>query len=401
MNAIQSKIQNPQSKMLLEMGPQHPATHGVLRLTVELDGETILGVTPHVGYLHRCAEKLGERDLYAQALPHTDRLDYLAAHYQNLAFCEAIESLLGLEAPPRARLLRVLIGELQRLASHLVWLGSRAFALGATTPGLYCFRDRDEILDLFEEMSGARLTYSYIRIGGFHTPPPERFFEWARALLARLPGRIDQYESLLTDNPIFRARTVGIGRITGADAIAWGLTGPALRASGVDRDLRRDAPYAAYDWLPPRVITATEGDVYARYLVRVGEMRESIRLARLALDELTAGPEGPWCADDPLVVPPPKEDVLTDMAAMIRHWVIAVHGYKVPAGEIYRAVESPRGEFGVFAVSDGSARPHRLHYRSPCFVSIGAIEKLARGHLFADLVAIIGSLDILLGEVDR
>jgi NADH-quinone oxidoreductase subunit D len=399
----QSAIRNPQSSktMTLQMGPQHPSTHGVLRLELEVDGEYVVNVKPHVGYLHRCAEKLGERDRYVQAIPHTDRMDYVAALSQNLAFCEAVERLLGMEPPRHAQLLRVLLCELQRIASHMVWLGTHALDLGAMTPLLYCFREREEIQDLFEEVSGARLTYSYIRIGGFYTPPTRRFFAWTRKVLDSLPARIDTYEGLLTTNPIFMARTQGVGVISAHDAIAYGLSGPVLRGSGVGRDLRVDEPHGAYKWIVPRVMTRTAGDVYARYQVRMDEMRESVRVCRLALDEIESLPEGPYVAENDLVIAPPKEDIYTDMAAMIRHWIIAIRGFKVPAGEMYHAVETPRGELGVFISSDGSEKPHRLHYRSPCFVSLGALNKLSKGALIADLVAIVGSIDIVLGEVDR
>ena len=387
--------------MTLQMGPQHPSTHGVLRLELEVEGEYVAAIKPHIGYLHRCAEKLGERDRYVQAIPHTDRMDYVSAMSQNLAYCEAVEALLGLEIPLRARLLRVLLCELQRIASHQVWLGTHALDLGAMTPLLYCLKDREEIQDLFEEASGARLTYSYIRIGGFHTPPSERFYTWARTLVDDLPRRIEMYERLLTSNPIFIGRLKGVGVITAKDALAWGLSGPPLRASGIARDLRVDEPCAAYDLITPRVKTRAEGDCYARYLVRMEEMHESVRLCKLALDALRDAPPGPLVADDDLVIPPPKEDIYRDMAAMIRHWIIAIRGFKVPAGEIYRAVETPRGELGVFIVSDGSEQPFRIHYRSPCFVNLGALNHMARGALLSDLVAIVGSLDFVLGEIDR
>lgn len=386
--------------MTLQMGPQHPSTHGVLRLELELDGEYLSKVTPHIGYLHRCAEKLGERDRYVQAIPHTDRMDYVAAMSQNLAYCETVEAMLQLEVPRRAKLLRVLLCEFQRIASHQVWLGTHALDLGAMTPLLLCLKDREQIQDLFEEACGARLTYSYIRIGGFHIPPTERFFAWARQLVDELPGKIDTYEGLLTANPIFVNRLKGIGYISAADAIAYGITGPGLRASGVARDLRVDEPHAAYEWIKPRVMTRTEGDCYARYLVRIDEMRESVRLCGIVLDELADTP-GKYIADDDLVIPPPKEDIYKDMAAMIRHWIIAIRGFKVPAGEIYKAVETPRGELGVFLVSDGSENPFRVHYRSPCFVNLGALDKICRGLLVSDLVAVIGSFDLVLGEIDR
>lgn len=385
----------------LQMGPQHPSTHGVLRLELEIDGEYIIRCVPHVGYLHRCAEKLGERDRYVQAIPHTDRMDYLAAMSQNLAFCEAVESLIGLDIPLRARVLRVLFCELQRIASHMVWLGTHALDLGAMSPLLYCFRDREEIQDLFEEACGARLTYSYIRPGGFVTPPTDRFYDMAKTLLAELPRRIQQYEGLLANNPIFLARTKGVGYISGEDAIGYGLTGPLLRASGVKWDLRVEEPFAAYDLLKPHIPTQDSGDVYGRFLVRMIEMHESVRLCNEALRLLDEIGDEPTIANSDLVIPPPKEDIYSDMAAMIRHWIIAIRGFKVPEGEIYRAVETPRGELGVFISSDGTEKPHRLHYRSPCFISLGALEKMAKGQLISDLVAIIGSIDIVLGEVDR
>ncbi len=386
--------------MLLQMGPQHPSTHGVLRVELELDGETVVRATPHVGYLHRCAEKLGERDMYVQAIPHTDRMDYIAAMTQNLAFCEAVESLLGLEAPRKARLLRVLLSELQRIASHLVWLGTHVLDLGAITPFWYCFQDREIIQDIFEEASGARLTYSYVRVGGFFNPPPPRFYEWTRSLLDRMPARIEMYHRLLTRNPIMLSRLEGVGVISAEDAVAWGLTGPVLRGSGPSWDLRVSEPYAAYDEIVPRVMTRTGGDCYARYLVRMDEIEESVRLSRLALEALESA-DGPWLADDDLVIPAPKEDVYTDMAAMIRHWIIGIRGFRVPAGEVYRAVETPRGELGVFISSDGSSTPHRIHYRSPSLINLGALEMMSKGRLLSDIVACIGSLDIVLGEIDR
>lgn len=387
--------------MTLQMGPQHPSTHGVLRLELEVDGEYIARVTPHIGYLHRCAEKLGERDRYVQAIPHTDRMDYVAAMSQNLAYCQAVEELLGMEIPRRAKLLRSLLCEFQRIASHMVWLGTHALDLGAMTPLLFCLKDREEIQDLFEEVCGARLTYSYIRIGGFYVPPTERFYQWARVLCETLPKKIATYETLLTENPIFVARLKGVGYISGPDAIAYGLTGPPLRGSGVARDLRVDEPYAAYEWIKPVVMTDPSGDCYGRYLVRIAEMKESVRLCKAFLDDLSEQPPGKWVADDDLVIPPPKEDIYKDMAAMIRHWIIAIRGFKVPAGEIYRATETPRGELGVHLVSDGSEQPWRVHYRSPCFVNLGALDKMSRGQLVADLVAVIGSIDVVLGEIDR
>lgn len=390
----------PGRTMTLQMGPHHPSTHGVLRLELDLDGETVVRCRPDIGYLHRCAEKLAERDRYLQAITHTDRLDYVSAMANNLAYVEAVEALLGIEAPRRARLLRVLLVELQRIASHLVFLGTHVLDLGAMSVFFYAFRDREKILDLFETASGARLTYSYIRFGGFPQPPPPRFYPAARAFLAAFPERLGEIERLLDENRIFRARMVGVGRLSAEDAIALGASGPVLRASGVPRDLRRDVPYAAYDEVEFDVAVETAGDNYARYLVRMREIKESMRICRQILDLIeTAG--GPWVVDDPRLTPPPREWIYRDMAMMIRHWIIAIRGFPVPAGEVYRAVETPRGELGVYVVSNGTGRPYRVHYRAPSFIHLQAIEPMARGGLIADLVGIIGSVDVVLGEVDR
>lgn len=386
--------------MTLQMGPHHPSTHGVLRLVLEVDGERVLRARPEVGYLHRCAEKLAERDQYIQAITHTDRLDYCAAMANNLGYVEAVEALLGIEPPRRARLLRVLLCELQRIASHLLFIGTHVLDLGAMSSFFYTFRERDRILDLFEMASGARLTYSYIRFGGFPSPPPARFYAETRAFLGLFPDRLGQIDDLITENPIFRDRSVGVGILRPQDAIALGASGPVLRGSGVKRDLRRDAPYAAYEELEFEVVIETGCDNYARYLVRMREIRESMRLCLACLDLLEAA-DGPWVVDDPRVVPPTREGAARDMAMMTRHWIIAIHGFDVPAGEVYRATETPRGELGVYVVSDGSGRPYRVHYRAPSFAHLHLLDPLARGGLLADLVGVIGSLDVVLGEVDR
>ena len=387
--------------MKLHMGPQHPATHGVLHIALEVEGERVVSLEPDVGYLHRCAEKLGERDRYLQALVHTDRMDYVAAMSQNLAYVLAVEDLLGIKVPTRAQVLRVLICEFQRVASHLVWLGTHVLDLGAMSVFFYGMREREKILDLFEEACGARLTYSHFRFGGFRHAPTPRFYELARELVRNLPHQIDEMEELLAANPILKSRLVGVGVISKEEAIGFGVSGPALRASGVDRDLRKAVPYSGYDAFTFRVPVRTEGDGYARFLVRIDEMRESVKICEQALSLLADDAEGEWIADDPLVVAPPRGEIYADMAKMTRHWILAIHGFKVPEGEVYRAVEAPRGEFGVYVRSDGSAKPYRVHYRSPCFFHLQCLEPMSKGELIADVAANIGSLDFVIGETDR
>jgi NADH-quinone oxidoreductase subunit D len=390
----------PGRTMTLQMGPHHPSTHGVLRLELDVEGERVLRCRTHVGYLHRCAEKLAERDRYLQAITHLDRTDYVAAMANNLAYVEAVEALLGIEAPRRARLLRTLLCEFQRIASHLLSVATHLLEIGAMTVFFHAFREREKVLDLFEIASGARLTYSYIRFGGFPQPPPPRFYARARDLLPVLEARVAELDRLVTKNPIFRARSEGVAVLRADDAIALGASGPMLRASGVRRDLRRDIPYAAYDEVEVEPQVETAGDNYARFLVRMREIGESIRACRRCLD-LLAEADGAWVVDDPRLIPPPREEIYADMAKMIRHWIIAIRGFPVPPGEVYRAVETPRGEMGVYLVADGTGRPYRAHYRSPSFVHLMPMERMARGRMIADLAAIVGSVDVVIGDTDR
>ena len=384
--------------MVLNMGPQHPSTHGVLRLLLELDGETIVRIRPDIGYLHTGIEKTCEAKFYQQVVPLTDRIDYLCPLTNNLAYVLAVEKLLGLEMPKRAQWIRVLLNELSRLNSHLVWLGTHAMDVGAMTVFLYCFREREDILRLFEMVSGQRMMTSYFRVGGLALEVPLGFFERVQRFIDAFPGHIDEYEDLLTENPIWTGRTKGVGKITYEDAIALGLTGGVARGSGVDWDLRRDMPYTSYDQFDFKVPIATEGDVYARYAIRVQEMRESTRIVQQALAGM---PEGPIKADAPKVVLPDREKMKTQMEALIYHFKIITEGFAVPEGEVYQAVESPRGEMGYYIVSDGTAKPYRVHMRSACLANMQTLPKMCEGKLLADVVAAIGSIDIVLGEIDR
>ena len=384
--------------LTLSMGPQHPSTHGVLRLILQMDGETVVTIKPEIGYLHTGIEKTAESKTYHQAITLTDRIDYLCPMTNNLAFVLATEKLLQLEPPPRALYLRILLNELTRLNSHLVWLGTHAMDLGAVTMLLYCFREREEILKLFETVSGQRMMTSYFRVGGVALEPPLPFFDRARKFLNGLPEHIDEYETLLTKNRIWLDRTRGIAAISAADAIAWGVTGPMLRACGVPLDLRKTNPYAGYDKFEFDVPIRTEGDVYARYLVRVAEMRESVRICKQALEGM---PEGPVRADAPHIVLPERERMKTEMEALIYHFKIVTEGFRVPAGEVYSAIESPRGVMGYYMVSDGTSHPMRMHVRAPSFVNLQALHKMCHGRMIADVVACVGSMDIVLGEIDR
>jgi NADH-quinone oxidoreductase subunit D len=384
--------------LILSMGPQHPSTHGVLRLVLELDGEIVVKCSPDIGYLHTGIEKTAEAKTYHQTITLTDRIDYLCPLTNNLAFCLAVEKLLALEIPARAQYLRVLLNELTRLNSHLVWLGTHAMDIGAVTMMLYTFREREDLLRLFEACSGQRMMTSYFRVGGIALEPPLNFYERTRQFLAAFPARIDQYEALLTGNKIFIGRTKGVTPMNAADCIAWGVTGPCLRAAGVPLDLRKTNPYSSYDKFQFDVPTHTDGDVYARYLVRVQEMRESVKIAQQALEGL---PEGPIKADAPHVVLPEREKMKTEMEALIYHFKIVTEGFRVPPGEVYSAIESPRGIVGYYIVSDGSSHAARMHVRSPSFLNLQALPKMCEGKLIADVVACIGSIDIVLGDVDR
>src|SRR3974390_949908 len=384
--------------LTLNMGPQHPSTHGVLRLVLEIDGETVLRIRPDIGYLHTGIEKTCEAKFYQQVVPLTDRIDYLCPMTNNLTYCLAVEKLLGLEIPARAQWLRVMLNELTRINSHLVWLGTHAMDIGAMTGFLYCFREREEILRLLEAVSGQRMMTSYFRIGGIAIEPPLDFFGRVKTFIDAFPEHIDEYENLLTQNPIFVMRTKGVAHLTKEDALALTATGPTLRASGVDVDLRRDAPYSGYENFKFNVPIATEGDVYARYLVRVAELRESQKIVKQTLEGI---PEGPVKAEAPKVVLPDREKMKTQMEALIYHFKIVTEGFTVPEGEFYQAGESPRGEMGYYVVSDGGAKPYRVHMRAPSFANLQSLQKMCEGRLIADVVAAIGSIDIVLGDCDR
>lgn len=384
--------------LILNMGPQHPSTHGVLRVILELDGEVIVNAEPVIGHLHRGVEKLAEHMTYNQVIPLMDRLDYCSPLINNLGYVLAVEKLLGLEIPERAVALRVLLSELTRIQSHLIWLGTHALDIGAMSPLLYMFREREEILDMYEEVWGARMHLAYFRVGGVAADVPKSFLVRARKFLSGFYEKVDMYEALLTENPIWKRRTQGVGIISGDDAIALGLSGPGLRASGIDWDLRKHLPYSGYDRYEFEVPRGTRGDVYDRYLVRVAEMRQATRISQQALEGL---PGGPVLAAAPRVVPPEKERVLTTIEGLIHHFKIMMEGYSVPEGEVYAAVESPRGELGFYIRSDGGPKPYRLKVRTPSFANLESLCTMAKGQMIADMVAIIGSIDIVLGEVDR
>ena len=384
--------------MILNMGPQHPSTHGVLRLLLEIDGETVVRMMPDIGFLHTGIEKTCEAKFYHQVVPLTDRIDYLCPMTNNLCYALAVEKLLGLEIPPKAQWLRVMMNELTRINSHLVWLGTHAMDIGAMTVFLYCFREREDVLRLFEAISGQRMMTSYFRIGGVALEPPLGFFDRVRQFADRFPSKVDEYEGLLTGNPIWVMRTRGVAQISAQDALALGASGPTLRGSGVDFDLRRDMPYTGYENFKFKVPLGTQGDVFDRYICRVRELRESIGMVKQALEGM---PSGPVKANAPKVVLPDREKMKTEMEALIYHFKIVTEGFAVPEGEVYQAVESPRGEMGYYIVSDGSAKPYRVHMRSACLANMQTLPKMCEGRLLADVVAAIGSIDIVLGEIDR
>ena len=387
--------------MVLNMGPQHPSTHGVPRLVLEIDGESVVSLAPDIGYLHTGIEKTCEAKFYQQVVPLTDRIDYLCPMTNNLCYCLAVEKLLEIEVPERAEVLRVLLNELTRIQSHLVWLGTHAMDIGALTVFLYCFREREEILRIFEALSGQRMMTSYFRIGGIALEPPLGFAEWVQRLLNDLPEKIQEYENLLTANPIWMGRIKGVGYLSKEDAIALGVTGPPARASGIDWDLRRDMPYSGYERYKFAVPISTDGDVWARYVVRMQEMRESVNICQQALDLFTSMPATRLTADAPKIVLPDREQMKTQMESLIHHFKIVTEGFAVPAGEVFQAIESPRGEMGYYVVSDGTAKPYRVHMRNPSFATLQALETMCKGRLLADVVAVIGSIDIVLGEIDR
>ncbi len=384
--------------MTINMGPQHPATHGVLRLVLQLDGEVIVKATPHIGHLHRGVEKLGENRTYHQFIPLTDRLDYTNAMGNNLAYVLAVEKLLGLEVPKRAQYLRVMMAELQRIAAHLIWLGTHVLDIGALTPIFYTFREREDVLRIFEEVAGGRLTPTYLRIGGVSKDLPEETRNKIKAFVDSFPKHVQEYETLLTQNVIWLKRTKEIGILSKEDAINWGVTGPTLRASAVKWDVRKAFPYSGYEAFDFDIPVGSVGDVYDRYIVRMREMEWSNGIVKQALERL---PKGPILAEDPRIGLPPKEAVQGDMAALIRQFKIASEGFRPPPGEVYASIESAKGELGFYIVSDGSTHPFRLRIRPPSFLNLSALPKMIEGGLVADVVSAIGSIDIVLGEIDR
>ena len=382
----------------INMGPQHPSTHGVLRLELELDGEVVVSCKPIIGYLHTGIEKTFEAKTYLHGLTLTDRMDYLNPMGNNLAYCLSIEQLFECEIPERATVGRVLLAELTRINSHLVFVGSAGFDLGASSVFLYCLREREKLLDHFEWLSGQRMMTSFIRPGGLASDFEPDWLEAVGAFLDELPGRIDEYEALLTENPLFKERLVGIGVLDAEDAIAYGVSGPMLRACGIAQDLRKTNPYLGYETYDFDAIVAEGGDCYARYKVRVAELREAVKIAQQALERL---PGGPVRTSDRKVMPPPREELGTSMEALIHHFKLFTEGIRPPAGEAYVPVESPRGELGFYIVSDGSGKPVRVHERAPTFANVQALPLMAEGVLVADLIAVIASIDPVMGEVDR
>jgi NADH-quinone oxidoreductase subunit D len=387
--------------MLLNMGPQHPSTHGVLRLLLELDGETIINCIPDIGYLHTGIEKNMEAKTYQKAEVMTDRMDYLNTVGNNLVYCLAIEKLVDLDVPERAQVLRVVLTELQRIASHLVWLGTQSLDLAAQSVFLFCFRERETILDILELVSGQRMMTTYIRPGGVWRDVPDEFYTAVDDFIQGFPKRIAQYDGLLTKNPIYIDRTKKIGVISGEDAVAWGLTGPSLRGSGVAHDLRKAQPYSGYEEYEFDIPTQTSGDVFGRFMVRMEEMRQSLRIIEQGMKRLKASKGAPVRSNNRKYVPPPRSEIGVSMEALIHHFKLWTEGFNAPKGYIYFPVESPRGELGCYLESDGGPKPYRVHFRTPSFVHLQAIGKLSKGHMVADLVAIIGSIDIVLGDADR
>ncbi len=384
--------------MLLNMGPQHPSTHGVLRLLLELDGEVIINCIPDIGFLHTGIEKNMEAKTYLKAEVMSDRLDYMNNMGNNLAYVMAVEKLVDLDVPPRAQALRVILTELQRIASHLVWLGTSGLDLAAMSVFLYCFREREIILDIFELVSGQRMMVTYFRPGGVWRDVPVEFEAAVRNFIKMFPKRIDEYEALLTKNPLWLDRMVGIGKLDAATALQHGVTGPMLRASGVNWDLRKIRPYTGYEQYDFNVPVETKGDTYARYLVRVQELRESLKIVEQALNKL---PMGSVRSDNRKFVPPPRSEIGTSMESLIHHFKLWTEGFPAPKASIYSAVESPRGELGVYLEGDGGPKPYRIHWRTPSFDNLSVISKIVKGHLVADLIAILASTDIVLGDIDR
>ena len=386
------------TELLLNMGPQHPSTHGVLRVVLELDGERISKAVPDMGYLHRGVEKLAEGLHYTQVIPHTDRLDYVCAMTNNYAYVRAVEKLVGVTVPERAEYVRTIVAEVQRIVGHLFWLGTQALDIGAMTVFFWTFREREVLLDFFEKLCGARLTLNYYRIGGVDGDLTPALIESLRAFLKTFPQHLREYDTLLQNNRIWVARTKGVAVISGEDAVNFGLTGPTLRGSGVAYDVRKLEPYGAYDRVEWEVPLGKDGDTYDRYWIRVEEMKQSTRIIEQCLNQL---PEGPIMADLPQVIPPPKPAVMRDMESLIHHFIIFTQGFKPPKGETYCGTEVPKGELGFFLISDGSPRPYRMKIRSPSFVHMGAFDFMARGYLISDVITIFGTYDIVMGECDR
>jgi NADH-quinone oxidoreductase subunit D len=384
--------------MLLNLGPQHPSTHGVLRLLLELDGERVVSCVPDVGYLHTGIEKTCEAKTYTKVIPLTDRMDYLSPMSNNLGYVMAVEKLMGVDVPLRAQYVRVILCELQRIASHLVWLGTHAIDLAAMSMLLYCFREREVILDIFDMVAGQRMMASYFRVGGLWRDLPDGFEDAVRQFLKLFPAHIDEYETLLRRNPLWLARTEGIGVVSGKDALAMGMTGPSLRGSGVNWDIRKAQPYSSYDQFEFDVPLGETGDVYDRYWCRMQEFRESLKIVEQALKKL---PKGPYITSDRKVAPPPKEELAWSMESLIHHFKLWTEGFSPPPGEVYVSIESPRGEFGTYLNSDGTPKPRRVHFRAPSFANVAAMPALTKGALVADVVAVIGSIDIVLGDIDR
>ncbi len=389
-----------QKELTVSMGPQHPATHGVLRLVLDLDGERVVKCTPYVGYLHRGTEKLAEGKSYLSALPLTDRLDYISSMCNNVGYCVAVEKLLGVQVPERAQYIRTIVAEMTRISSHIIWVATHALDIGAMTVFLYSFREREWLLDLFEMLCGARLTVSYPRIGGVRNDVSQEFIDSIWQFTEEFPKRIDEYETLIDKNRIWLQRTKGIGVISAEEAVNWGLTGAMLRGSGIPYDIRKFEPYDAYDKVEFEVPTETEGDVYARYRVRMRELRQANRIIRQCIEQL---PRGPIIAPDaPKFTLPPKDKVMKDMESLIHHFVLITKGpLTAPEGEVYAATEVPKGELGFYFVSDGSGRPYRMRLRAPSFVHASVLPRLSEGHMVADVIANIGTIDIVLGECDR
>jgi NADH-quinone oxidoreductase subunit D len=385
--------------MTVNMGPQHPSTHGVLRLVLELSGETVVSADTTIGYLHTGIEKTAENKKWQQVVPLVERMDYLGAQSSSLAFCLSVEKLLGIEVPERVQNIRVLIAELQRIASHLVWLGTHGLEIGAVSVMMYCFRERELLLNINEMLAGFRMFPSYLRIGGLREDLPNGFHEAVRAFLDRFPAKLNEYEDLLTKNQIWLKRTRHVGVLSKEETLGYGLVGPIARASGLAYDVRKVFPYLTYDTYEFDVPTGSAGDVYDRYLVRVEEMRQSARIARSALERIT--PRGVFDIEDYRIVPPPKDKVYTEMEGLIQHFLIYSQGFTVPAGEAYVPVEGPRGEHGFSIVSDGTNRPYRIKLRAPSFYACQGLPKMIVGGLIADVIAVIGSTDVVMGDVDR